>query len=136
MREYTLRLDGYGISGDRYKELLYMCRQYDEMRRRLDRIRAGADEPRPSGGGARGGVKDPTGSRAARAADSWCAARIHAIEQAAVAADPAVCRYILRNVTRGVSYDQMAAAARIPCGREAFYTLRRKFFWLLDQLLV
>ena len=136
MREYGLRLDEYGISGDRYKELLHMCRQYDEMRSRLDRIRAGADSPRPSGGGARAAIKDPTGNRAARAADSRDAVRVNTIEQAAVAADPAVCRFILRNVTRGVSYDQMAAAARIPCGREAFYALRRKFFWLLDQMLV
>ena len=110
-----------------------MCRQYDDMRRRLDHIRAGADSPRPSGG-ARAGVKDPTGNRAARAADSWYAARIHAIEQAAIAADPACHRFILRNVTRGTSYDKMAANARIPCGREAFYALRRKFFWLLDQM--
>lgn len=55
--------------------------------------------------------------------------------QAAGTENPAVCRYILRNVTRGTSYDVMAASARIPCGREAFYQLRRKFFWLLDQMV-
>lgn len=135
MREYRLKMDGYGISVHRYMELLNVCRQYDEMRRKLDRIRAGADDERPTGG-ASGGIKDPTGSRAARAADSWCAARVHAIEQAAIAADPAVCKYILRNVTRGVSYDAMRARdEHIPCGRDMFYELRRKFFWILDGML-
>ena len=131
MREYRLRLDEYGISGERYRELLHMCRQYDEMRRRLDRIRAGAEDPHASGSGAAGLVKDPTGNRAVRAADSWCAARIHAIEQAAIAADPSLCRYILRNVTRGVSYERMDA----PCGRRQFFEVRRRFFWELDQLV-
>lgn len=134
MRDYRLRLDEYGISGDRYRELLYLCRQYDEMRCRLDLIRTGADGSRLSAGASHG-VKDPTGVRAVRAADSRDAARVHAIEQAAIAADPALCKYILRNVTRGVSYDIMRARERIPCGRAQFYELRRRFFWLLDGLL-
>ena len=136
MKQYALKLDNYGISVHRYRELLHMCRQYDEMRRKLDRIRQGVDEPTPSASGPASLVKDPTGSRAARAADSWCSARIAAIEQAAIAADPAVAPYIIRNATHGTSYDAMRARdEHLPCGREMFYELRRKFFWLLDSMV-
>lgn len=128
MREYRLRLDEYGISGARYRELLNMCRQYDEMRRDLEYIRQGVDRPGRTGNGGNVG-KDPTGVQAAKVADSWYAARIYAIEQAAIAADPALCRYILLNVTRGTKYEHMD----VPRGRRQFFDARRRFFWELDQ---
>lgn len=129
VRDYMLRMDEYGMSGDRYRELMYMCRQYDAMRSKLDRIRMGADDPAPSRGNSAARVKDPTGNNAARAADSWCARRIRDIEQAANAADPSLSKYILSNVTRGVRFEEMP----VPCGINQFYRARRRFFWELDQ---
>lgn len=130
VREYKLRMDEYGISGDRYTELKYMCRQYDAMKSKLNRIRMGIDDPSPRKGNSAAQVKDPTGNNAARAADSWCARRIGAIEQAARVADPSLSKYILSNVTRDVRYEEMP----VPCGINQFYRARRRFFWELDQL--
>lgn len=130
VREYKLRMDEYGISGDRYTELKYMCRQYDAMKSKLNRIRMGIDDPSPRKGNSAAQVKDPTGNNAARAADSWCARRICAIEQAARVADPSLSKYILSNVTRDVRYEEMP----VPCGINQFYRARRRFFWELDQL--
>ncbi len=130
VKEYRLRMDDYGISENRYTELKYMCRQYDDMRSRLDRIRMGIDDPSPRKGNSPAQAKDPTGNNAIRAADSWCARRIRDIEQAARAADPALSKYILNNVTRGIRYEEMP----VPCGINQFYSARRRFFWELDQL--
>ena len=130
VRDYMLRMDDYGISGDRYRELMYMCRQYDAMRSKLDRIRMGIDDPAPSPGNSPGSIyKDPTASHAIAAADSREARRIDAIEQAALAADPGLYQHILTNVTRGVSYERMP----VPCGRRQFYDARRRFFLELDR---
>ena len=52
------------------------------------------------------------------------------IEQAARAAEPELWQYILRNVTQGAPYHSLL----IPCGRNLFYTIRRRFFAELDKL--
>ena len=129
MREHRLRLEKFGISADRYRELLYLCRQYDEMRRRVQRIREGTDEIVRRPGNSAASVKDPTGNRAVRAAASKEARRIKAIEDAAAAADPQLARFIILNVSRGVTWEHMS----VPCGRRQFYETRRRFFWELAQ---
>lgn len=40
--------------------------------------------------------------------------------------------YLLTGVTKGVSYDTMAAKKVLPIARDKYYVLYRKFFWLLD----
>ena len=52
------------------------------------------------------------------------------IEQAAKTAEPVLWPYILRNVTQGAPYHSLL----IPCGRNLFYTIRRRFFAELDKL--
>lgn len=56
-------------------------------------------------------------------------ARAEAVRAAAEAADPALCVYILRNVTRRVRYEEMP----VPCGINQFFRARRRFFVELDQ---
>lgn len=130
LRRYTLKTDHWGISKYRQRELEDICRQYDEMRAKLDRIRSGADDPGPRPGNTPGSIyKDQTARRAIAAAESREARRIEAIEQAAVAADPELFRYILASVTRGISYERMS----VPCGRRQFYDARSRFFWELDR---
>ena len=129
MRDYRLRLREYGISDARYRELLYMCRQYDEMRRRLQRIREGVDDPARRPGNSSASVKDPTGNRAVKAAGSMEARKVKAIEEAARAAGGEIWRYVLMNVTRGTHFERMD----VPCGRRQFYEARRRFFWELSQ---
>jgi predicted RNA-binding Zn-ribbon protein involved in translation (DUF1610 family) len=128
VREYMPKL--YEIDKDRYRELLYICRQYRKDRERLANIRAGAEWK--AGERVRGsGISDTTAQRAARAADSWYLRRTHAIEQAAIAADATLCEYILRHATEGARYEDMCP----PCGRAQFYRARRAFYWELDQRL-
>ncbi|MDR2889238.1 MAG: hypothetical protein LBV33_05295 [Lachnospiraceae bacterium] len=50
------------------------------------------------------------------------------IEETALAANDAIYRYILKNVTQGIKYEHMD----VPCGRRQFYEARKLFFRMLS----
>ncbi len=120
-----LKLDGYNIDKNRYRELLYFCRQYHDKKRRLQGC---YDVPPPKLDSMPRSQKtgDPTPKHAIDAV--VLKADIDIVESVAIATDPIVWRQILKNVTQGISYEDMI----IPCGRRQFYTLRRKFFFILN----
>lgn len=126
MRNRPLSLDEYGISTNRYRELLYFCRQYGEKRKELATARgldAVASDGMPHGNA----ISDPT----ARKADEALKLRedIALIEDTARDVDPVNWTALLRNVTECTQYEYM----QVYSGRRQFYEARRKFFWLLDQ---
>lgn len=129
MREYRIRLENTGVSTARYEQLKWFARQYDELRRSEKAYRRGEVDKKGGGNGEWHGVSDPTASGGLRLASSPFAWKIAAIEQAAAAADPALCRYVLANVTRGQRYEDMP----VPCGRNQFYRARQRFFVELDN---
>lgn len=55
------------------------------------------------------------------------------IVQCAKETDPLIGSYIFKGVTEGISYDKMNASSEIPCSKDIYYELYRKFFWLLDK---
>lgn len=59
--------------------------------------------------------------------------RMHAVERAAVEADPYLASYILKAVTEGHSFTYLKSRLEIPCSRDTYYDRYRRFFWLLDQ---
>lgn len=126
MRNRPLSLDEYGISPNRYRELLYFCRQYGEKRKKLATTRgldAVANDGMPHGNA----ISDPT----AKKADAALKLRedIALIEDTARDVDPVNWTALLRNVTECTQYEYM----QVYSGRRQFYEARRKFFWLLDQ---
>lgn len=132
MRDYVIRLDDYGISRARARELAWACRQYDDDRRKAAAIRRGEDvDGRRRGKGGAWHPKDPTGNAAIRAADNRYARRVKAIEDSARAADHQLWRYIIQNTCRGVGFDRLNA----PCSHPYFSRLRRMFFIELDERL-
>lgn len=56
------------------------------------------------------------------------------IEDAASKTDPVIGIYILKGVTEGKSYEVMKAKENIPCCKDKYYELYRKFFWVLNEL--
>ena len=58
---------------------------------------------------------------------------MHMLEEIAVETDPVVGPYILEGVTKGLSYNILNARHEIPCGKDMYYELYRRFFWLLDR---
>lgn len=127
MRNHPLKLDDFGISWDRYKELLHHCRQYDQLVARRNAIRAGFNDLRITGMPRGNQTSDPTAQRAV-AVDAISGV-ISDIEQSAIAADSEIYQYILSNATRGIPYEHLIC----PCGRRQFYEARRRFFAILDR---
>lgn len=61
------------------------------------------------------------------------AERIEMVERTAKDTDEFLSNYILEAVTTGASYDTLRARLNIPCSRDIYYELYRRFFWLLDK---
>lgn len=130
MRNYSLKLEKYGIDRQRYEELRAICRQYDKYRQMDAKIHRG-EYDRPEGGNSAWKKSDPTGNAAIWQASNRYAQRVRAIEEAARAASPALARYIIQNVARGKTYEKLTP----PCGRRQFIEAKRRFFVELDERL-
>ena len=109
-REYTLRMTEHGISRWRYRELKAICMQYEEYCR-TEYLHYG----------------DPEQEKRRK----HLCVRKRAIERAAEETDPALAGYIIRHVSRGVNFERLG----IPCGKNQFSQLRRRFFATLDRLV-
>ena len=117
------------ISKHRYYELKHFCLQYPEFKTEYERL---LNESKKTSIWSKLSVEwsDPTSSRAARCEQliKW----MRMIEGCAKAADPVMQNYILRGVTLGESYETLKVNCNIPCGKDYYYDLYRKFFWLLS----
>ena len=129
MSRRPLALDDYGISRELYNELRWFCRSYQRKRAAALSIEGGFNNLRHDGMPRGSGIKDPTGTSGDRA--MRIRADVEAIEQAAIEADSGIYREILRNVTEGVRFEELA----VPCGGQYFYKARRRFFWCLARRL-
>jgi hypothetical protein len=55
------------------------------------------------------------------------------LENVAKMTDQFLGEYILQGVTEGWSYDILKARLEIPCCKDTYYELYRRFFWLLNK---
>ena len=106
----------YWIERHRYYELKHFCLQYPIWKKAY----AALD-----------GLSDPT-ARCAEARSHYLE-RMKTVEQAAIATDAELSTYILKGVTEGWSYDILKARLNIPCCKDVYYNLYRRFFWLLNK---
>lgn len=123
----------YWIERHRYYELKHFCLQYPLW------IKARATIDGMPGGrrfeyalySQTGSMSDPT----ATAADArlYYTDRIEMLAHVARDVDPIIGNYILQGVTSGVSYDILRVRSVVPCGKDLYYDLYRKFFWLLSK---
>lgn len=62
--------------------------------------------------------------------------KIEMLEAVAKETDKDLSEYILRGVTdEQVTYNYLSMVLHIPCSRNTYYSLRRKFYWLLSKRL-
>ena len=59
--------------------------------------------------------------------------RIDIVADTAKETDEFLASYIIKAVTEGVSYDFLKTRLNIPCCRDVYYDLYRRFFWLLNR---
>lgn len=123
----------YYIEKHRYYELKHFCLQYPIWKKAYFSL-SGLSE-RPSDLAIfkkQFGISDPTAKCAE--ARLLYAYRIEMIEQAARETDSVLANYILKAVTEGLSYDVLKVRLNIPCCRDTYYEMYRRFFWILNKL--
>lgn len=122
----------YWINRHRFYELKHFCRQYPYWKHQYSSIDGlSRSVPRLEGFAETGGHADPT-MRCMIAREHYLQC-MKTVEQTALLADAELGEYLLEGVTRGYSYDILKARLNIPCSKETYYSLYRKFFWLLDD---
>lgn len=122
----------YWIDRHRYYELKHFCLQYPLWHQRLSNLgfeSGGGDRLMMSGGDRPLG--DPTAVKAEQRL--FYQERIELVEKTAAQAAGDLAPYILRSVTEEVPYVTLRTMYNIPCCRDTYYSLYRKFFWLLSK---
>lgn len=133
LKPETSKKNPYYIPKHRMYELVHFCLQYPEWNKvcnntdqlyfknlNLDKIRPNTNE-----------LPDPTAELALRRLKYY--ENMKLIERIAANTDKMLGNYILVAVTEDLKYEAVKSRLNIPCGRDMFYDLRRKFFWLLDK---
>lgn len=122
----------YFIEKHRYYELKHFCLQYPIWKKAyagLDGLsRRPADLAILSKANT---ISDPTAKCAE--AKLFYSERMDMIERVSVDAAADLANYILRAVTEELSYDHLKTSLEIPCCRDVYYILYRRFFWLLNK---
>ena len=123
----------YWIDRHRYYELKHFCLQYQGWKKAYNELNYSVTRPTDS-------VRvfptnDVSDSVAAYVEERlFYADHIAMIESAARETDPILGSYILMAVTEGVSYEIIKARLDIPCCKDVYYELYRRFFWLLSNM--
>ena len=143
-------LDEWGISWERYRELVMFCLQYDQKKRdaaALLTIRISSTTPAIYNKGNKeygtflphgyGQISDPVAATAAKR--DKLLGDVRMIEQAAMAAvedERVLYSALLQAVTTRSGMQALYANpdTRPPMGERQFKRLRRKFFWILSEL--
>jgi hypothetical protein len=122
----------YWIERHRYYELKHFCLQYPIWKKAylaLDGYCSKSASVIELSG--KTGDSDPT----AKYAESRLhfAERMRMVENAAEEAAHDLGQYIFMAVTEGLSYSHLKSRLGIPCCKETYYDLYRRFFWLLSK---
>lgn len=131
MNKRDLKLDGYGISKKRYKELCGFCEQYPDWIKELKHhayisaVQYG-DEPKPSNHE----NSDTTARHALRMLKYK--RNVDLIEKVAKQADDEFWEFIIKSVCYEVPVNYLISVEGMNLSASAFYKKRRYFFYLLD----
>lgn len=124
----------YYISKHRYYELKHHCMQYPEWEKKKSTIEnsIGASTPNyyiP----ARGSSKMDPVAKLAMVLIAY-EDLMDVVDRVCLeAAGPCLYPYLKMAVTNGTSYTTLVTKHSMPCGKDMFYDIYRKFFWLLDK---
>lgn len=120
----------YWIEKHRYYELKHFCLQYPIWKRAYESIDGLAKRPLDviifSNG---------TGDPTVRAAEAmlFYSERMEMLEKIARETDPELGNYIFKGIINGVSFDLLNSQINVPCCKDRYYELYRRYFWLLNK---
>lgn len=120
----------YWIERHRYYELKHFCLQYPLWKNALRFLNAYPDVST---------VKDIKSNKTSNPVLDYVETadyynqRIKMVEDTAKEVDESLAEYLVKGVTEGLSYDNLRIRTSIPCCKDVYYELYRKFFWLLNK---
>jgi len=128
IRSEVSKKNQYYISKHRYYELKHFCLQYPEFKKIYESL----CEKIP------GGVIRVSSNSHLQDDESLDVRqryldKMDMIEKCALATDPVLGVYIFKAVTKGLTYSYFRMHDGVPCGRDMFYQMYRKFFYILDR---
>ena len=121
----------YWIEKHRYYELKHFCLQYPIWKKARAALSSLSQRPIDAVK-LTGSVGDPT-AKCVEAREFY-SERMGLIEKAAAETDAELCDYILKAITQGISYDHLRARVNVPCCKDVYYELYRRFFWILNRI--
>ncbi len=123
----------YWLPRHRYYELKHFCLQYPSWKRALAELdgmnRSGIDTPEHNHSNT---ISSPVENCVEKR--SYYISHIEMVERAAKESSCDLGDYVLRGVTEGLSYDCIKAKLEIPCCKDTYYDVYRRFFWILSNL--
>lgn len=132
IRPEVSRQNKYHISKHRYYELKHFCLQYPDWKRSYQALNYTIANPAVNDICIRSDRETDMVSKLVETR-LYYASKLDLIEKAAFATDPIIGPYILKAVTEGISYEILKVRENVPCGKDAYYELYRRFFWLLHR---
>ena len=123
----------YWIEKHRYYELKHFCLQYPIWKKAYTGLDGLSKTPEDLKIFVKtGNVSDPT----AKCAEMklYYRDRMDMVEQVAKETDLGLWDYIFKGVTEGLSYDLLRVKSDIPCCKDVYYNLYRRFFWILNKV--
>ncbi len=122
----------YWISRHRYYELKHFCMQYWDWVKELESLDSMSNtELSLAISSKTNRISDPVAKCAEKREE--LIKKIDLIDNCILLTDLELAGYILIGVTQGVSYTGLRVNRNIPCCKNVYYDLYRKFFWILDQ---
>ena len=123
----------YHIDKHRHYELKHFCLQYPEWKREYASYSdIGPNLSKFEELYSSGMKSDPTANWAIKRAYYY--EKIKMVEKAALETDYILYKYILKAVTEGLSYTYLKTILQMPCSRDIYYKLYRRFFWILNNI--
>ena len=122
----------YWIDKHRYYELKHFCLQYPQWKKMYASLDGLPNHSSTTVSFEKSGsVSSPTEVYAE--ARIYFYDRMKMVEDAANEAAEFMGGLLLRAVTEELSYECLNAQVRIPCCKDTWYAIYRRFFWLLDK---
>lgn len=123
----------YWIDRHRYYELMHFCLQYPLWKKAYLSFDGLSRQPMDSELSFKNrSCGDPTANCAVSRA--FYQERMEMVEQTAIKTDPDLAGYIIKAVTEGRSYNNLKSRLEIPCSRDIYYEMYRRFFRLLSEV--
>lgn len=133
MNKRELRLEKYGISRKRYKELCGFCEQYPDWKLELEHNKDALKGRQLDGMPflPAGHTSDTTAMLAIKRESMQ--KKVDLIDSIAKEVDPDLWTYIIKSVCYEQPFWYIRDIMKIPCSENSFFDRRKYFYYLLDQ---